>query len=257
MFFAPKRHAYHDFPPTLAEEYLRNINVWDISKSWNRRQVYYTLDHGMTVIHDAIKWGSDGVILEFCKLLGDTKNSGGHIPRRMPSPLTAVIQAQKNFETICDVVKINGSDKSAKNWISSHDSEMCGFVKVERFFSTHAAVMHPDSRLVSAMLNVGLNFDNEELYVALLYSQPDIFELLLKRSPKVLDWMTAIRLILQVYKQTVYFERNVKMNLEHNLSTLCLKQPASDFHKSYLAQKIKEFDIEPSFLKFFKDNGFN
>ena len=34
---------------------------------------------------------------------------------------------------------------------------------------------------------------------------------------------------------------------------LCLKQPASDFHKSYLAQKIKEFDSEPSFLEFFKN----
>ena len=36
---------------------------------------------------------------------------------------------------------------------------------------------------------------------------------------------------------------------------LCLKQPASDFHKSYLAQEIKEFDSEPSFLEFFKNNG--
>ena len=98
MFTSPKRHTYHDFPPSLAKEYIQHLNSWDIPKRWNRRQVYYTEEHGVSVIHDAIRYGSDSVILEFCKILGDTKNSKRRLPLRLPTPLAYAIACKRNFE---------------------------------------------------------------------------------------------------------------------------------------------------------------
>lgn len=263
MFTSPKRHTFHDFPSSLAEEYLKELKVWDISKNWSKRQVYYAEDTGYTVIHSAIRWCSDEIVLEFCNLVGDTVNSKNYFPLRLPSPLTYAIQMKRNFSLIYEMARINGSINKTKSWSTLHSNSLCGVVSIDYYHSTYAAVMHPDIRIISAMLDAGLPMKSEELYIALLYSEPEIFNLLLRKAYKSLDWMKVIRLILLEYDKTIVQQlprlKSLQTNMEkvqNNLRELIKKQSPTQFHSSFLTEKAENFDQKSEVLLYFYEAGF-
>ena len=79
MFNQPKRHPYHDFPLSLAKEYLTELDPHQVQKSWSKRQIIYQDYPRLTVLHDAFDWQcSDAVILEFCKVRGDQQKKSRH-----------------------------------------------------------------------------------------------------------------------------------------------------------------------------------
>ncbi|MDA7550934.1 hypothetical protein N8760_03825 [Rhodobacteraceae bacterium] len=262
MFTSPKRHAFHDFPPSLAVEYLKNLNAWEIPKSWSRRQVNYAEYTGYTVVHHAIRWCSDSVVLEFCNVLGDTINSKKQIPLRLPSPLTYAIQEKRSFNLIYEMARINGSVNKSGSWLASHSEGMCGVLAIDNYFSTYAAVMHPEIKIVSAMLDAGLTLKSQELYIALLYSETEIFELLLRRAYKNLEWMKVIKLILLEYEKTIVLKLGPKhlqtdmQKVQSNLTKLIAKQSPTHFHSSFLAEKTANFEHTSEVLQYFYEAGF-
>ena len=240
MFSSPKRHPYHDFPESLAEEYLAELQAWHISKSWSGRQVYYQDYQRTTVLHDAIEWDcSDDIIFAFCKAWGDPTDKKQILDRDIASPLTHLILYKRSFELISKVVALGGNPKKSKTWYAYHKhpsifdskyllthkdldifhpdvkivdamlSRACsGKARTNEIYhesvhTSHAAVLHPDVRLVEAMLSAGCSFHGEELYTALTYGEPEVFKLLLSRANKHLDWMKTIKIILDEYEVTI------------------------------------------------------
>lgn len=264
MFSSPKRHPYHDFPSSLAEEYLKELQAWQIPKSWSGRQVYYQDYQGVTVLHDAIALQcGDSVILEFCKIWNDPTDSKRRLERHVAPPLTELILAQRSFELISEVVSLGGSLTKSNSWFAHHKRSSLKNVNVELFKPTHAAALHHDSRLAHAMIAAGCSFMEEQLYIALAYGEIEVFKLLLNNSKKQLDWMKTIKLILQEYKTAVIEElprvsalRTDMAKLHSNLKQLIQKQPPTSFHSSYLKEKACELPEANEILQYFQTAGF-
>jgi hypothetical protein len=265
MFSSPKRHPYHDFPESLAEEYLAELQAWHISKSWSGRQVYYQDYQRTTVLHDAIEWDcSDDIIFAFCKAWGDPTDKKSILKRDIASPLTQLILYKHSFELILKVVELGGNPKKAKTWFARHERAFLRNVRTGGVcHPTHAAVLHPDVRLVDAMLSAGCSFLEEELYIAIAYGEPEVFKLLLSKTKKKLDWMKTIKIILAEYKVTIIkklprvaaFRTDMK-KLKVNLATLAINQPPSSFHRSYLLEKASKFKNPDKVLQYFFSAGF-
>lgn len=264
MFSSPKRHPYHDFPSSLAEEYLKELQAWQIPKSWSGRQVYYQDYQGVTVLHDAIALNcGDSVILEFCKIWNDPTDSKRRLDCHVAPPLTELILAQRSFELISQVVSLGGGLNKSNSWFAHHKRAFLKNVNVELFKPTHAAALHHDARLAQAMIEAGCSFMDEQLYIALAYGEIEVFKLLLNNSKKQLDWMKTIKLILQEYKTTVIDQlpsvavlRTDMAKMQSNLKQLIKKQPPTSFHSSYLKEKACEFPKADEMLQYFETAGF-
>ena len=254
MFSSPKRHTYHDFPLSLAKEYLTELKAWQISKSWSGRQVYYQDYERTTVLHDAINWDcSDDIIFAFCKAWGDPTDKKHILKANIASPVAQLIQNKRSFELISKVVALGGNPKRSKAWYAYNSKAL----------TTHAAVVHPDVRLVEAMLSAGCDFLDEELYYALKYGEPEVFKLLLSRVKKHLDWMKTIKIIIDKYEISI--NKNITKiptypsdmtKLKENLANLVIKQPPSLFHISYLSEKASKLKSSKKVLQYFFSAGF-
>ena len=188
MFNQPKRHPYHDFPLSLAKEYLRELNWHQVQKSWSRRQVIYQDYPRLTVLHDAFDWNcSDEIILEFCKVWRDPTDKKRALARHIGSPLTLAIANNRNFELITEIVKIGGKLDSWASWFATHKHDTLNYSTV------HAASNHSDVRVIRAMHKAGVAIDHEHLYIAFTTGNLEVFEYIVKETKATFDWMAVIR----------------------------------------------------------------
>lgn len=252
MFNQPKRHPYHDFPLSLAKEYLTELDPHQVQKSWSKRQIIYQDYPRLTVLHDAFDWQcSDAVILEFCKVWGDPADKKSVLALYIGSPLTIAIAENRSFELISKIVKIGGSLESSKNWfaVHKHDNE---------FYSTvHAASNHSDVRVIQAMHKAGVSINYEHLYIAFTTGDLEVFEYIVKETKATFDWMAIIRkTLLEARFHQDPLQELSKRKMNTKIRMLLNAKEKTNFHSEFLVEKIVEHKLGVELFEFFKYSGF-
>lgn len=259
MFNSPKRHHYHDFPFSLAKEYLTEINYSTISKSWSRRQVYYQDYDRLTVLHDAYDWECDNhTIFEFTKIWGDPTDKKRNLAGDLTSPLMLAIGYKKDFDFICNVVETGGRLNNAQNWISVTRNPGFSETRYEKkfglyFSTTNFAAQHPDLKVIAKMHELGIKFDYRDLYFCLKGGTPEVFEFLIHQTSATFDWMAVIK---NVFETDIFSEKLFKENMEKKLKLLTKETPPTEFHHSFLIEKMIEFNKDVEYFELFKSGGF-
>ena len=259
MFNQPKRHPYHDFPLSLAKEYLTELDPHQVQKSWSRRQVIYQDYPRLTVLHDAFDWQcSDAVILEFCKVRGDPTEKKSPLANDMASPLTNAIAENRNFELITEIVKIGGKLESSASWFASHKHDTIKYTTV------HAASQHPDVRVIRAMHKAGVLINYEHLYIAFTTGSLEVFEYIVKETKATFDWMAIIRKTLfeaRFYQDPqagwIPSQEFSERKMDSKIQILLKVKETTNFHLDFIVEKIVENRLGVELFAFFKAAGFD